>query len=362
MSLYKRGRVYHYTFYALGRRWRGSTKQTNEKKAEKVEALILAKILEQGEVRGSRRVPVLSEFSTKFFQWVDGSRLEPGTRTYYKVGWKLLSTTLLRGMRLDRITPAEVDSVQVGQSPSNTNNALRTLRRMLFKAHEWKVITTVPRIKLVKEYGRSVVLEPWMEQKLLAVTEVERSPVKKHSPLKGVNYTWQPFRDVLIIMLDSGMRPAEVFRMRWEDVKWDRSSIFIPFGKSPKARRHVAMSDRVRDLLKARGVKTSGWVFPANRSESGHIETVQKQYSAARKLAGIPDGVVLYCARHRYGTDALSGTGNLAAVMDSMGHSHAQTAMIYQHPHLNLVRDAINRRNVESSAGHKSGHSDQLVQ
>jgi site-specific recombinase XerD len=303
----------------------------------------MAKVLEQGSLPSSRRVPVLSELSTRFLEWLESSRLEASSIIYYKTGWALLKGTNLRGVRLDRITAELVDSIRVGKSPSNTNCALRTLRRMLGKAQEWKIIQQVPRIKLVKECGRSSVIEPWMEQKLLAVAE-------------------QPLTDVLMIMLDAGMRPAEVFRMRWDDVRWERDSIFIPFGKSSKARRFVPLSDRVRKALEARGKKLAGWVFPAKRAKSGHIETVQKQFATAKTLAGIPSGIVLYCARHRYGTDALSGTGNLAAVMNSMGHTHAQTAMIYQHPHLDLVRDAINRRNAVSGVGHKSGHSEQIVQ
>jgi integrase len=343
VSLYKRGSVYHYTFYANGRRWRGSTKQTVEAKAQKVESLFMARVLDHGGPPGTKRIPVLSEFSARFLEWAESSRLEAGSIIYYKTGWALLAETTLKGVRLDRVSTELVDSIRVGKSPSNTNCALRTLRRMLGKAHEWKLISQVPRIKLVKEQGRSSVIEPWMEQKLLAVAEL-------------------PLADVLMIMLDAGMRPAEVFRMRWEDVRWERESIFIPFGKSPKSRRFVPLSDRVRRALEARGKKTAGWVFPAKRSESGHIETVQKQFAAAKTAAGIPAGIVLYCARHRYGTDALSGTGNLAAVMNSMGHTHAQTAMIYQHPHLDLVRDAINRRNAVSGVGHKTGHSDQVVQ
>jgi len=41
---------------------------------------------------------------------------------------------------------------------------------------------------------------------------------------------------------------------------------------------------------------------------------VQKQFVRAKKLAGLPKAVVLYCARHRFTTDAMDGTGNVMAV------------------------------------------------
>lgn len=51
---------------------------------------------------------------------------------------------------------------------------------------------------------------------------------------------------------------------------------------------------------------------------------------------------MLYCARHDYGTRVLAGTGNLAAVIKTMGHKDVKTAMKYQHPELELVRTALN--------------------
>ncbi len=79
----------------------------------------------------------------------------------------------------------------------------------------------------------------------------------------------------------------------------------------------IVLSNRVRAALEVRS-KNSRFVFPADRSGSGHIETVQKQFASAKKLAGLPDPIVLYCARHRFSTDAMEGTGNLMAVMNVM--------------------------------------------
>jgi len=70
---------------------------------------------------------------------------------------------------------------------------------------------------------------------------------------------------------------------------------------------------------------------------------------ALEKLAGIPESVVLYCARHRFSTDAMEGTGNVMAVMDAMGHQSVDTARIYNHSNVRQIREAIERRNQVSS-------------
>lgn len=83
---------------------------------------------------------------------------------------------------------------------------------MLHVAVEWKELIAAPRIKLLKEVGRTAIITPYMEAMLL-----------KHAP--------QPLKDVLVIVTDSGMRPEEVMRLRWEHVLWEREVILVPFGK-----------------------------------------------------------------------------------------------------------------------------------
>jgi hypothetical protein len=41
----------------------------------------------------------------------------------------------------------------------------------------------------------------------------------------------------------------------------------------------------------------------------------------------------------------LKATGNLAAVVTTMGHKDVKTAMQYQHPEVEVVRQAINHNN-----------------
>ncbi len=215
---------------------------------------------------------------------------------------------------------------------------------MLKKAHEWNLIGSIPVIKLVEEYGRDQLIETWMEQKLLTVTAGERLTLKKHVSRVG----WEPFRTVLLIMLDSGLRPGEIFRMRWENIHWEQGVIFNPRGKSRKSKRYVPLTERMKAaLLALKGDAKEGWVFPSEKSKSGHItdREVSKQWLEAKRLAGIPESVDLYCARHRFATDAMQATGNLMAVMDVMGHENVDTTRIYNHPGLQQIREAMNKRN-----------------
>lgn len=338
MSLYRRGKTLHYDFSVGGERYRGCTGETVLSRARKIECIRFAEARDQRCSILPRKAPLLSDFATKFLQWVETSEIEPRSKAYYRNGWRQIQPTPLSGMRLDRITNDEVQALRLSGSASNINRARRTLRRMLGKAEEWGVIRRSPRIKLAKEYGRSALIDSETEAKLLAAAR-------------------QPLRDVLLIMLDTGMRPSEVFRLRWENVNWETRTIFIPNGKTRNSRRFVPMSIRVCDALLVRCAgRREGWVFPS-RSKAGHLTTVAKPFSNARERAGLSRSLVLYAARHTFATHVLGATGNLAVVMRALGHSNAQTAMIYQHPSLETVRTAIDQRNETGSLRHNSRHS-----
>jgi len=75
------------------------------------------------------------------------------------------------------------------------------------------------------------------------------------------------------------------------------------------------------------------------------------RFREARKKAGLPVELVLYCGRHDYGTRVLKQTGNLKAVMLTMGHKDVKTAMRYQHPEVEVVRQALNRPSDSPSTG-----------
>lgn len=133
MALYKRGQVYHYRFRINGRRYRGSTKKTTVTAARRIEALAMARAEERGGVL-LRRSPVLREFSKRFLEWVqDQSTLKQKSKDYYANGWRLLADTDMAGMRLDAISQDDAGVLSFPGGPSNHNNALRTLRRMLGK-------------------------------------------------------------------------------------------------------------------------------------------------------------------------------------------------------------------------------------
>jgi hypothetical protein len=188
-------KYYWYDFTVRGERYRGSTKETNETRAQKAAALKLATTI-KGSDPLDRKPPTLREYSEDFLQWVETGRLEDDSRRYYRNGWRLLEQTKIAAMRMDQITKDEVEKLEFPGSASNGNNALRTLRRIYSKAKEHKMIFEVPDFALFKEHGRSLRLNDEAERRLSAVAD-------------------QPLKDIIVVMRDTGMRNArELYCMR----------------------------------------------------------------------------------------------------------------------------------------------------
>ena len=352
MDVYKRKGTKHWLadFTVNGQRFRKSTGATTKAKAMEAAAELLRQAQTGGPAHKGR-MPVLSDFAgERFLPFVEASTLAEQTKTYYAGGWKILRSTPVANMKLDAITTSVADVLEIHGSGSNQNMALRTLRRMLSLAQEYGILQAAPRIKLRKENQRTAVWDAKSEEALLKVAP-------------------QPLKDVFLICHDSGMRPDEVFTLRWDDVLWNKSLIFVREGKTKKSTRHVPLSDRVRNALRVRAEKArSEWVFPAKRkkTKTGHIThtAIEKPFREARKAAKLSPELVIYSARHSFATDLLDRTGNIKLVMDVLGHKSVTTTQKYLHPALKNIAETVNARNTDNVAilRHSLRHSESVIQ
>lgn len=345
MSIYKRGNVYWYDFTVAGARFRGSTEQSAKDPAKDVEAALRTEAKQNAGLL-PRKAPRLVEFIPNFKAWNEdreaAGKLKPRTRRYYERGCVVLEATPLARMALDRITPEEVEAVEFPGSNPYKNQAIRTLHRLMTLAQSKHIVRVLPRFHLFPEQGREAVIGK----------DTEDAVMPKCS--KAV-------RLAVWVMKDSGLRRDEAARMRVEWIDWQAQVINVPDGKTKNARRVCPMSERVFDALfvrigeleakaKKKGVEFSGFVFPAKgkKCKNGHIhpDSLTRGFSRARSDAGIANDVVLYSARHTFGTDLADAVGNLKLVAKAMGHSSTRVTERYVHPkHIDVVRQIINDRN-----------------
>lgn len=115
----------------------------------------------------------------------------------------------------------------------------------------------------------------------------------------------------------------------------------------PRQSWHRAMSSRVKQILAARSAgRSEGWVW-RSRYKGKHIGEgmVYRRWARARHAAGLPRELVLYCARHDFGSFVLAKTGNLKAVMNAMGHRRKKLHGLPA-PGREIIRNALNARHL----------------
>ena len=347
MSLYKREDYWHYLFYVNGTRYRKSTEikaagRRSQQEAEKVMARAMT-AAEAGELVKPKKAPVLRDYLKDFVEFVNAMNKAPKTKADYLSGCRLILATDLAGMRMDRITAGDIQATRFHDSPYSTNCALRTLRRAFNRALEKELVRKIPKIKLVYAPRRESMVSIQDELRLLKAIEHNdgHRRYKKFEPA--------PLFDVFTVMLDTGMRPSEVLRMRQELVHLDKFYYFNPKGKTRKSRRRVSLSNRMIPILRARmqGNQTEGWLFPSRKSKSGHFElgALQRKFRAIAQSLNIADDLKLYCARHTFGTVVMAESKDPSLVRDTMGHEDLKTTMEYMHPDVGRIKSIIDRRN-----------------
>lgn len=337
MAVYERGNRWWMDVTIDGVRYRRTTKQKTEKLADSFERKFVSEVLQNNGLL-PRRSPRLADFIPDFIKWSEqrktASAIKPKTHRYYENGCEILKGTALAGMKLDAITDDDVQATPLPGSAPYKNQAIRTLRRLLGYALTRKLVKIAPRLSLYDEEGREAVLNAEQEKAILANGS-------------------QMLRDVLVFIQDAGLRPDEIARARVENIDWTSQTYFNASGKTKKARRRIPLSQRLFDALFVRiGKRKEGWIFTSKRANSGHVsaDSLSRAFCRAKRKAKLPEDLVLYSARHTYGTAVYGATGNLKVVMDVMGHSDVKTAMRYQHPELDQVRTAIDARNTAAGS------------
>ena len=340
-----------------GRRYAQSTGTDKPRLAAKFESdlkgMILAGMVGAPSATG-RKAPTFADFSIKFLASIDkraaAKDLDRDTQRTYHNGCRLLSATRVWKMRLDQLLKPDAAELKFPGSPSNANQALRTLSVMLTYACELGILRARPQIPLRKENKRIVIVEPWLQDLLLDLAP-------------------SALRTFMIVMLDAGPRPEEVCRLRWEHVYFDRSSLYIPYGKTDNSERYLPITDRMRTALKAHKlqmasdhprVADSPWVFPSWKQAQAHIANPKDAWqdlivaaeseAKKRNLPKLPDGLVLYSCRHTFATNFLDASGgNVGKLMLLMGHADIQTTQKYLHPSTADAAELMNehRRKLE---------------
>jgi integrase len=357
-------------YYMAKFMWRGevirkSTRATDKKTARNVEARLRVELAKGNwNILEAKPLPTLREFLQKeFLPFVQTkSKTKPKTVQYYEFGTQRLLRMSFTDLRLNEVNDqhaAHFANQNSDLSASTVNNGLRTLRRALSLAVQWGKLERMPKITMAKgEKQRERVLTPDESRRYL-----EACP--------------QPWRDAATIMLGTGVRPGEVFQLRWEHLLLNGSGglVHVVAGKSRAARRLIPMVPEVYAVLKdrhqAQGEPLEGWVFPSG-SRSGHFEqdSAKNQHAAALRLinkqakekneTGIPR-FEPYCIRHTALTRLAESGCDAFTLARIAGHSSITITQRYCHPQADAIERAFAKLSNGKEVVTEGGHHEKML-
>jgi len=144
-------------------------------------------------------------------------------------------------------------------------------------------------------------------------------------------------RAMLITLYSTGMRRAELCRLKVEDIDSTRMLIHIRQGKGGKDR-DVPLSPKALETLREywRWMKPKTYLFPGtvNGSRADKPITPKVLWEACREAAqraGITKAVRPHLLRHSFATHLVEGGADLPTVQALLGHADLKPTSIYLH-------------------------------
>ncbi len=148
-----------------------------------------------------------------------------------------------------------------------------------------------------------------------------------------------PFhRTLLMTLYATGIRNAELTRLKIGDIDSRRMVIHIQGGKG-RQDRDVMLSSKLLEELRShwlRSRRKSGlWLFPGNRWHSGEqpidTKTPRNACQEAARRAGIKKQVYPHVLRHCFATHLLEAGADLYTIQILLGHHDLKKTAIYLH-------------------------------
>lgn len=223
-------------------------------------------------------------------------------------------------------------------SSASINKELTLLKKLIGKFVDLEIITKNPAkpIKKLKEDNEAGRVINNAEEKLY---------------LSKCNHD---FRDYVILLLETAMRPNELCEMKLSNVSLKNRTFFVEEGKTKAARRFIPITNRALEVVTRRLNNPQGvYLFPGGRHNKSPVKPILKynnaHYSALKKSkidkenrTGTDDTCTLYSMRHTFATRFVESGGNLITLAAIMGHSDIRLLIRYSHPSDSHKFDAIN--------------------
>jgi integrase len=175
-----------------------------------------------------------------------------------------------------------------------------------------------------------------MEKKIRFLSLNEIDLVLRNSP--------EYLRPIIVIAIHTGLRKSELFRLRWDDVDFNRGYVIASSMDNEHTKnyrnREIPMTEQLRECLNNIKAK-SEWVLCKQNGER-YSGCLRKGLEKIARDAGIKK-FTLHDLRHTFASHLVMEGIDLPTVQNLMGHSEIKTTMIYSHLAPDHLKNAMKR-------------------
>ncbi len=322
----------------------GTLHQRSLRTHDKGEARELESVFRSSLVKGefgiieSRKAPTLEKFEARLLPHLKANTAER-TYEFYKQNLSVLKRFVpLASCRLGSIDSALIENfiqwrLKEKVAAVTVNHSLRTLRRALHIAKQWRLIRDVPTINLLPgEHEREAIIdEPTLATMIKWTATLYPSSIMHH---------------LLPFLVDTGLRITEACMLQRDHVTFDDGKpvdVRVVKGKSKYAKRTVPLTERAATALEACLKKSrSQWVF-CGKGGKRHLTRhyPSEQFRLIRDAMNQDQDMVLHSTRHTFCTGLGNAGCDAFTIQKLAGHSSILISQRYVHSDQEAKQSAI---------------------
>jgi site-specific recombinase XerD len=218
---------------------------------------------------------------------------------------------------------------------------IREYQAELFQKRKLSAGTVTNRLAALRFFYIKTLKKAWSIAETPYPKKTHRLPtiLSQEEVARLIDAAGTPFyRTLLITLYATGLRCAELTRLKISDVDSKRMVIRVQGGKWRKDR-DVMLSPKLLEELRRHWHrlrrKPSNWLFPGNRWHTAHYpidtKTVWHACDGAAKRADFKKAVHPHTLRHCFATHLLEAGADLHTIQILLGHRDLKETTIYLH-------------------------------
>jgi integrase len=348
MALYKRpdSKFWWMKFHFDGELIQKSTQVSNKRDAGTIESAYRTQIaLGKIGIKPKPKAPTFKQAVDGFLKWSKINHAQK-PKSYDRVKYSCQSLKVFFGeTKVDRIAPKDIEDFIFHRSKQTSKKTGKAITRDTINLELIALKTVFKRLMssgiLTENPSREIKQLAENERSFHVLTDDEEKIYLMACP--------QPLQDVASLMLETGMRPAELYSLKRENVAVKKGFLQIENSKTKSSNRKVWLTNKASKILQNRLEKFTGvYLFPKGEKD-GEQPTYQLNEQHRTTLDRIKLKFRLYDCRHTFATRAVESGIDLLTLAHLLGHSSLNEVMRYAHVNETRKNEAIQQMQTKAA-------------